>query len=155
MHLLATRTLSFSHLFHIGWIPKGLKKMHYLMFRIRIRIDFWLSWIHIIIRLLRNSLRNHPEIPNNTKNQNSEQKVIRIHTKRSHQQKSNDNSENFLVKFVFLIYAYDNNCLYWIEKKLFLFYLYPDPVAIKLTKIFVVKELYQLQHTFNYKGVCF
>jgi hypothetical protein len=22
----------------------------------------------------------------------------------------------------FLIYAYDNNCLYWIENKLFLFY---------------------------------
>jgi hypothetical protein len=31
------------------------------------------------IKLLRNSLRNHTEIPNNTKNQNSEQKEIRIH----------------------------------------------------------------------------
>jgi hypothetical protein len=30
------------------------------------------------IKLLRNSLRNHPEFPNNTKNQNSEQKEIRI-----------------------------------------------------------------------------
>ena len=30
--------------------------------------------------------------------------------------------ENFLVNCVF-IFAYDNNCLYWIEKKLFLFIL--------------------------------
>jgi hypothetical protein len=37
------------------------------------------------------------------------------------QQKSNDNSENLLVNCVF-IYAYDNNCLYWMENKLFLFY---------------------------------
>jgi hypothetical protein len=73
------------------------------------------------IKLLRNSLRNHPEIPNNTKNQNSEQKEIRIHNERSQQLKSNDNSENLLVNCVF-IFAYDNNCLYWIENKLFLFY---------------------------------
>ncbi len=37
------------------------------------------------------------------------------------QQKSNDNRENLLVNCVF-IFAYDNNCLYWIENKLFLFY---------------------------------
>jgi hypothetical protein len=57
-----------------------------------------------------------------------EQKEIRIHNERSQQQKSNDNSKNFLVNCVF-IFAYDNNCLYWIENKLFLFYLiiYPDP----------------------------
>ncbi len=29
-------------------------------------------------KILRNSLRNHPEIPNNIKNHNSEQKEIRI-----------------------------------------------------------------------------
>jgi hypothetical protein len=45
---------------------------------------------------------------------------IRIHNDRSQQQKSNDNSENFLVNCVFT-FAYDNNCLYWIENKLFLF----------------------------------
>ncbi len=72
------------------------------------------------IKLLRNSLRNHPEIPNYTKKQNSEQKEIRIHNERSQQQKSNDNSKNCLVNCVF-IFAYDNNCLYWIENKLFLF----------------------------------
>jgi hypothetical protein len=55
------------------------------------------------IKLLGNSLRNHLEIPNNTKNQNSEQKAIRIHNERSQQQKSNDNSENFLVKLCFYI----------------------------------------------------
>ncbi len=65
----------------------------------------------LIIKLLRNSLRNHPEIPNNTKNQNSEQKEIRIHNEKSQQQKSNDNSENLLVNCVF-IFAYDNNCLF-------------------------------------------
>jgi hypothetical protein len=75
------------------------------------------------IKLLRNSLRNHPEIPNNTKNQNPEQKEIRIHNERSQQQKSNDNRENLLVNCVF-IFAYDNNCLYWIENKLFLFIYY-------------------------------
>jgi hypothetical protein len=75
------------------------------------------------IKLLRNSLRNHPEIPNNTKNQNSEQKEIRIHNERSQQQKSNDNSENLLVNCVFIFdNIFDNNCLYWIENKLFLFY---------------------------------
>ncbi len=74
------------------------------------------------IKLLRSSLRNHPEIPNKTKNQNSEQKEIRIHNERSQQQKSNDNSENPLVNCVF-IFAYDNNCLYWIENKLFLLFL--------------------------------
>jgi hypothetical protein len=77
------------------------------------------------IKLLRNSLRNHPEIPNNTKNQNSEQKEIRIHNERSQQQKSNDNSENLLVNCVF-IFVYDNNCLYWIENKLYLFIYYYD-----------------------------
>ena len=82
------------------------------------------------IKLLRNSLRNHPEIPNNTKNQNPEQKEIRIHNERSQQQKSNDNSENFLVNCVF-IFAHDNNCLYWIENKLFLLFIYyrQDPSA--------------------------
>jgi hypothetical protein len=75
------------------------------------------------IKLLRNSLRNDPEIQNNTKNQNSEQKEIRIHNERSQQQKSNDNSENFLVYCVF-ISAYDNNCLYWIENKIIFIYLF-------------------------------
>jgi hypothetical protein len=55
-------------------------------------------------------------------NQNSEQKEIRIHNERSQQQKSNDNSENLLVNCVF-IFAYDNNCLYWIENKLFLLFI--------------------------------
>ncbi len=54
------------------------------------------------IKLLRNSLRNHSEIPNNTKNQNSEQEEIRIHNERSQQLKSNDNSENLLVNCVFI-----------------------------------------------------
>ncbi len=81
------------------------------------------------IKLLRNSLRNRPEIPNNTKNQNSEQKEIRIHYERSQQQKSNGNSENFLVNCVF-IFAHDNNCLYWIDNKLFLlFYFLTKHVA--------------------------
>jgi hypothetical protein len=44
------------------------------------------------------------------------------YNERSQQQKSNDNSENFLVNCVF-IFAHDNNCLYWIENKLFLFLL--------------------------------
>jgi hypothetical protein len=87
--------------------------------------NYIFNYILLILRikLLRNSLRNHPEIPNNTKNQNSEQKEIRIHTERSQQQKSNDNSENLQVNCVF-IFAYDNNCLYWIENKLFIFIIY-------------------------------
>jgi hypothetical protein len=78
--------------------------------------------------------RNHPEIPNNTKNQNSEQKEIRIHTERSQQQKSNNNRKNLLVNCVF-IFAYDNNCLYWIENKLFLF-IYFIYLFIKIDHIF-------------------
>ena len=87
------------------------------------------------IKLLRNSLRNHPEIPNNTKNQNSEQKEIRIHNERSQQQKSNDNRENLLVNCVF-IFAYDNNCLYWIENKLFylFFILFSKNLQVQVQK---------------------
>ncbi len=65
-------------------------------------INFNYILLILRIKLLRNSLINQPEIPNNTKNQNSEQKEIRIHNERSQQQKSNDNSENLLVNCVFI-----------------------------------------------------
>ncbi len=75
-----------------------------------------------------------PGNPKQHQNHNSEQKEIRIHNEISQQQKSNENSENFLVNCIF-IFAYDNNCLYWIENKLFLFIIY----LLTLPKVLVSK----------------